>query len=213
MANQWFRFYNEVLNDQKVQGLPANIFKIWVNALCLASSNDKSNGELGTLESVSFALRETKEAVSEAFQALIKLGIVETDNETFHISKWNKRQYKSDISTERVKRFRKRSETVSETPPDQNRSDSDQNRSDQSDFVSNEKKKFIFTPTEDTHSKTISLAVGWDRQALYNKFGDWVRTSAPQMPTDPQKAFLGWLPSFTAKHNRKHLRTFEQSAE
>jgi hypothetical protein len=33
--------------------------------------------------------------------------------------RWNERQYKSDVSTERVKRFRQRPRNGSETPPEQ----------------------------------------------------------------------------------------------
>lgn len=128
MANQWFRFYNEVLNDQKVQSLPLEVFKIWVNLLCLASTNGSSDGYLGTLNSVSFALRETEGTVSSAFHTLISTGIIETDDETFHIAKWKKRQYKSDTSTERVKRFRNRSRNVTETP--QSRAEQIQSRAE-----------------------------------------------------------------------------------
>ena len=39
-----------------------------------------------------------------------------TDGETFHIKNWRERQYKSDTSTERVRKHRKRHGNVSETP-------------------------------------------------------------------------------------------------
>jgi len=114
----WFRFYDEALNDPKVQTLDLMTFKIWVNCLCLASANGKNNGELGTLHHVSFALRETESTVSSAFHALLDRGLIVTENETFHIPKWAKRQYKSDISTDRVRKHRKRYRNVPETPPD-----------------------------------------------------------------------------------------------
>ena len=115
---RWFRFYDEVLNDPKVQTLDPLAFKVWVNCLCLASANDSPSGKLGTLEAVSFALRETLETVSSAFHTLCARGLIATENETFHIPKWGKRQYKSDTSTDRVKRFRERSRNVTETVPD-----------------------------------------------------------------------------------------------
>jgi len=51
---------------------------------------------------------------------------------------WNGRQYKSDVSTDRVKRYRERKrnvsgnddETANETPPEQNRTDTDNHLSD-----------------------------------------------------------------------------------
>ena len=80
--------------------------------------NDSKDGNIGTLETVSFAFRETKETVSSAFHPLIERNLLVTVGETFHIVSWRKRQYKSDTSTERVKRHRKRSRNVTVTAPD-----------------------------------------------------------------------------------------------
>jgi len=33
----WFRFYNDALDNPKVQLLPSDLFKTWVNLLCIAS--------------------------------------------------------------------------------------------------------------------------------------------------------------------------------
>lgn len=121
----WFRMYDEFLNDPKVQTLPLEHFKIWVNCLCLASARGHADGNIGTLDDVSFALRETKEAVSCAFHELLILRFIVTVDGTFHVNGWQKRQYKSDTSTERVKKYRKRSKTVTETAPEQSRTDTD----------------------------------------------------------------------------------------
>ena len=37
---RWFRFYNEALDDPKVQKLPPALFKSWVNLLCLTARHD-----------------------------------------------------------------------------------------------------------------------------------------------------------------------------
>ena len=36
-AYKWFRLYNDVINDPKVQRLDGETFKAWINILCLAS--------------------------------------------------------------------------------------------------------------------------------------------------------------------------------
>jgi hypothetical protein len=68
-----------------------------------------------------FALRLDVETFHETFSALHDAGLfdkeVGRDGHT-EPHNWKKRQYKSDSSTERVKRYRKRSATVTETPPD-----------------------------------------------------------------------------------------------
>lgn len=128
MSNQWFRMYGEVLNDPKVQKLPPELFKVWVNALCVACNNNGTLHE--TLEDVSFALRMPLHETKTAFHELEKVGLLVTVGETFQFKNWKKRQYKSDVSTERVKRHRKQSRNVSETPPEQiqNRTDTEQNK-------------------------------------------------------------------------------------
>lgn len=119
--SRWFRAYSETLNDPKIQTLSLAAFKAWHNALYLASAIDSKDGDIGTLDDVSFAFRETKEAVSSAFHELVERGLIETVDETFHISAWKKRQFKSDTSTDRVRKHRrdkKRSSNVTVTAPD-----------------------------------------------------------------------------------------------
>ena len=57
---RWFRFYDEVVHDPKVQRLPGDKFKAWVNLLCLASAN---SGYLPALDDMAFALRIPKAKV------------------------------------------------------------------------------------------------------------------------------------------------------
>ena len=56
--NRWFRLYDAVLDDPKVQRLPDRIFKAWINLLCLAS---RHGGTLPPVDDVAFALRCTPE--------------------------------------------------------------------------------------------------------------------------------------------------------
>ena len=120
---QWFRLHNKLLNDSNVQGLSSDHFKIYINLLCYASSIDRG-GYIGTLHETAFALRETIPTVTSCFNVLQGVGLIvtnETDGETFQIPQWKKKQYESDSSTERVKRYRekvKRSKTVTVTAPD-----------------------------------------------------------------------------------------------
>jgi len=126
MANAWYRFYVETLDDPKVQKLPGEQFKGWVNLLSLAARNE---GDLPPVEDIAFALRMSEKDAQELIDNLIEKGLIDENEIGLEPHNWNGRQYKSDVSTERVKRFRKRHETVSETPnetpPEQNRTDSD----------------------------------------------------------------------------------------
>lgn len=117
---RWFRLYSEVVNDPKVQRLPCEDFRAWINLLCLASEND---GRLPSIDDIAFALRMTTDGAATVVERLSSAGLIDrvsggADGYHYAPHGWAKRQYKSDTSTERVKRFRQRSETVSETPPE-----------------------------------------------------------------------------------------------
>lgn len=117
--SQWFRMYAEVLDDPKVQRLNGEDFKGWVNILCLTA---KHNGALPAASDIAFALRMDDKKAGKLLQRLVSCGLLVEDETGLKPNKWDTRQYKSDVSTSRVKRFRERSkkqgETESETAPD-----------------------------------------------------------------------------------------------
>ena len=105
MSGPWFRYYAEALEDPKVQRLPDAMFKTWVNFLCLATRNE---GILPPLEDIAFALRLSERDTQKRLDALISSGLIDKDGETLIPHNWNGRQFKSDDSKERVKRYRDR---------------------------------------------------------------------------------------------------------
>ena len=120
----WFRFYNEVLDDPKVQQLDGDLFKAWVNLLCLCSRN---GGLPRSVSDISFSLRITETVCLTVLERLSNAGLIDRLNGGvngvhYAIHGWEKRQFKSDTSTHRVKRYRERysnaTETAIETAPD-----------------------------------------------------------------------------------------------
>lgn len=112
---QWFRLYTEMLHDPKVQLLDPPLFKIWANLLCVAAEHE---GVLPDDDACAFALRMTKDAFQVAFQSLKDAGLFDVTKSKRTPHGWQKRQYKSDTSTERVKRFRQQKKSVTVTPPE-----------------------------------------------------------------------------------------------
>jgi hypothetical protein len=116
--SRWFRMHDCILDDPKVQRLPGDLFKTWVNLLCVASRHD---GRLPDMEDLAFMLRTTEEDIADDLDSLIKFGLID-DEDGYVPHNWNERQYKSDVSTDRVKRFRERctkqAKPVTETPPE-----------------------------------------------------------------------------------------------
>jgi hypothetical protein len=124
----WFRYYVEALNDPKIQQLPDDLFKLWVNLLCVARQNDGALPEAATL---AFQLRVDESRTRDAIRDLTDRVLLDQTAAGLMPHNWQARQYQSDLSTERVKRHRvkaksetlsqrstKRGGGVSETPPD-----------------------------------------------------------------------------------------------
>ena len=125
--SRWFRLYDEMLDDPKAQRLPPQDFKTWINLLCLASRND---GKLPCISDIAFALRMSDNDAVTMVERLHIAGLIDKrnggpDGFRYFPHGWDKRQYKSDNSAERVKRHREKrngdgnvSCNVTETPPD-----------------------------------------------------------------------------------------------
>ena len=117
--SRWFRLYEETLDDPKVQLLKPELFKAWVNLLCLTSRN---NGVLPPCDQIAFALRMTEERVEEVMSEFISKGLIDETDDFTRPHNWQARQYKSDDSNERVKRYRAKKcngdVTLHVTPPE-----------------------------------------------------------------------------------------------
>lgn len=115
-GGRWFRVYDSVLDDPKVQRLPDNLFRAWVNLMCIASRNDGIIPD--GIEAIAFSLRLSVQKTKATIRGLKDAALLDDVETGWQPHNWNGRQYKSDVSTYRVKRFRERSKTVSETPPE-----------------------------------------------------------------------------------------------
>lgn len=108
--SRWFRIYDDLVHDRKVQDLPGPTFKGWMNILCLASKNE---GILPPLGDIAFALRLPIPKASQLMDTLTSAGLIDRlPSGDLAPHNWDVRQHKSDISTERVKAFRERKRNV-----------------------------------------------------------------------------------------------------
>lgn len=128
----WFRVYDTMVDDPKVQKLSPRLFKALINLWCLANQH---GGQLPPRPDIAFKLRLSIEAVESLIASLSRAGLLDVEpagnkQGTVVPHNWHNRQFKSDVSTERVKKHRNQklnttekrfngvSPTVSETPPD-----------------------------------------------------------------------------------------------
>jgi hypothetical protein len=126
LKRPWIRLYTEVPHDPKVQRLPPDLFKFWINCLCLSSEN----GALPPPEDIAFVTGLRPIRVRNYLAKLEKADLIDSDSSAigaFNVHNWDRRQFASDLSNERVKKHRKRyrnvTATVTETPPEQSRAE------------------------------------------------------------------------------------------
>jgi len=112
---RWFRFHTEALNDHKIQTMPAEMFRAWVNILCIASKGD---GKIANNASLQFQLRKSIAETKVILDYLDGAGLLDYHDDHFVPHNWDKWQYKSDDSATRMRRHRLRKGDVTSDAPD-----------------------------------------------------------------------------------------------
>lgn len=109
MTGHWFRCYDELVDDPKVQMLSDRNFRALVNIWCLASRND---GALPPIDQVAFSLRMKAKQLSEIFGQLTAADLLEDEEGVVRPHNWAGRQFKSDVTdptaADRNRRYRER---------------------------------------------------------------------------------------------------------
>lgn len=113
--SRWFRSYADTHRNPKVAALSDSDFRLWHQLLCIAAENE---GLIPPLETLKSLLKRRLDHLKSAIERLVKGGLIDQLETGFAPRNWLERQYKSDCSTDRVKRFRNGGGNVSETPPD-----------------------------------------------------------------------------------------------
>lgn len=109
MTHTWFRLYSEFSHDPKVQMMSEAMQRRYIMIMCLRCSND-----LVTLHEteIAFHLRVTDADLAETKQLFISKGFID---DKWNLMNWDKRQFKSDSSAERVARHRASKKTACNT--------------------------------------------------------------------------------------------------
>lgn len=113
---QWFRFYSEALDDPKVQRLPGDLFKAWINLLCLANLQEE-RGTLPSFDDIAFRLRMDDGAVATLMVELARRGLLDDGPHGYHIHGWAERQYRSDADPTAAERKRRQRDRERDNKP------------------------------------------------------------------------------------------------
>ena len=115
---RWFRVYDDLVDDPKVQRLEPSLFKALINLWCLTSA---TKGVLPPINEIAFKLRVTPQKAQRVLDALRAAGLFEDDEKGTHPHNWEGRQYKSDVddptAAERMRRYRNKERNSSVTRP------------------------------------------------------------------------------------------------
>ena len=161
MANPWFRLYSEFAHDPKIQMLSEAMQRRYVMLLCLRCSET-----LETLHEteIAFQLRLSEKDLEETKLLFISKKFIDKH---WKLLNWDKRQFVSDSSTERVARHRKKKkqasnadETLQERPSNAIDTDTD------SDKKQNKRKL------------GSRLAQDW---VLLKSWGEWAQQERPEL--------------------------------
>lgn len=112
--SRWLRINEDCIDHPKLLKLPEALRWQWLALLCVASKND---GVLPPIDDVALCLRVTEAKAAEYITKLVKAKLIDRDGDVFVPHNWTKRQFKSDTSTERVKRYREKKRNVSTSVP------------------------------------------------------------------------------------------------
>jgi hypothetical protein len=116
--SRWFRTYADTHRNSKIARLSDREFRQWHQLLCIASEND---GLIPPAEDLKHLLRMRLDHCSTLLSRFQSGGLLDALEGGYAPHNWNKRQYKSDTSTDRVQKYRAKrnvSGNVSGTPPD-----------------------------------------------------------------------------------------------
>lgn len=102
MANLWFRLYAEFATDPKVQSMSEAMQRRLVMLFCARCSDILHADDEATL---AFYLRVSEGELAETKKLFMAKGFID---QHWDVLNWNKRQFVSDSSTERVRRHREK---------------------------------------------------------------------------------------------------------
>jgi hypothetical protein len=131
---KWFRMYVDIIDDEKIAAISDKSFKIFTFLMALCSQNDHKSGLIPDEKILPWRFRMSESKIKKAIDELESYGMVIRSNIAINITNCNKRKFKSDDVNARVEKFRgvtkdkseTLQETLQETPPEQNRTDTEQ---------------------------------------------------------------------------------------
>lgn len=187
MSLPWFRLYNETISDPKITTLSHEARWAWICCLCLASASaERGVLKIGNVPVtfrelsgiVSVTVDETQRIVSQ----LMERGMLSRrEDGAFVVDNWDRRQYSSDSSTERVRRFRERNKG-GETFPERSGHvpETAQNTDDRLQILDSDSKEVDLCPSDKDSSRSSRKADPTPHQKIIDLYHE-ICVTAPRV--------------------------------
>lgn len=176
--SRWWRAYDEAVDDPKLLLLSDKQHRAWFNLMCVASAN---GGVLPSEAVIGVKLRLAPAKVTAILSDLTAAGLLDKAGDgTFIPHNWNGRQYKSDVSTERVKTFRERSRNVkrnvSVTPPETENRKTETESNSEANASGADAPRDIRADLFDKGLKSLALMTGKTPDSCRSLVGRWLKS-------------------------------------
>jgi hypothetical protein len=110
----WFRFFTDALDDDEIVEMGSPVFKVWVLCLCMATRHE---GVVPNIDRIARRLGQDAATIAPRIKVLTDMGyMLEQDDKTYRMHDLNKRVYRSDLSTNRVNKWRENQEKIAPPP-------------------------------------------------------------------------------------------------
>jgi hypothetical protein len=145
--SRWFRVYDSIVDDPKVQQLSPQTFRGLINLYALTS---RSEGAPLSASDIAFKLRMKPAKAEKLLAELKQASLIDETDQGFIPAGWASMQFKSDSSAERMRKHRERHCDGDSDVTRDGHVTGDGRHSDASDKIREEKKR------EDTDSDSLS---------------------------------------------------------
>lgn len=102
----WFRLYTEILDDHKLADLSDRQFRTFISLLAIAKECNQDGVISMSPRQISWRMRANIKDVKSALDKLMELEILMINNGFYAFKSWKKRNFDSDSSASRTKKWR-----------------------------------------------------------------------------------------------------------
>ena len=113
MSQPWLRLYRGTVNNPKLQRLGLEVVGFWTNCLCLSDDD----GCLPPVADIAWSMRLNETQVETFLETLQRNNLVDAEGDgTLRLHDWSEHQKVSDLSTDRVRKYREKQRKTDDYP-------------------------------------------------------------------------------------------------